>query len=125
MGRADGARRGPPRRDARGRSGRRSPVQGSRDLAHRREGRRGRRLGVARTHRGLRRLVRPARIAKTCGSRRRAGALERSTVSEKDAVLVEPAGSGVTKITLNRPARLNAMNYELVAGLYEAFDSLT
>jgi enoyl-CoA hydratase len=41
-----------------------------------------------------------------------------------DAVLVEPAGDGITKITLNRPARLNAMNYELVSGLYDAFDAL-
>jgi enoyl-CoA hydratase len=45
-------------------------------------------------------------------------------VSEKDAVLVERAGSGITKITLNRPARLNAMNYDLISGLYEAFDLL-
>ena len=35
-----------------------------------------------------------------------------------DAVLVEPAGDGITQITLNRPERLNAMNHALVAGLH-------
>jgi enoyl-CoA hydratase len=41
-----------------------------------------------------------------------------------DAVLVEAVGDGITQITLNRPARLNAMNHALVAGLHEAFDAL-
>jgi len=41
-----------------------------------------------------------------------------------DAVLVENLGDGVTQITLNRPARLNAMNAELIAGLHDALDTL-
>lgn len=39
-------------------------------------------------------------------------------------VVVEQARPGITKITLNRPERLNAMNYELVAGLYAALDEV-
>jgi len=41
-----------------------------------------------------------------------------------DAVRVETVGEGITQLTLNRPDRLNAMNYELVAGLYDALDTL-
>ena len=41
-----------------------------------------------------------------------------------DAVLVEPAGDGITQITLNRPGRLNAMDHALVAGLHDALDAL-
>ncbi len=41
-----------------------------------------------------------------------------------DAVLVENVAEGVTQLTLNRPERLNAMNYALVSELYAAFDSL-
>ena len=41
-----------------------------------------------------------------------------------DAVLVEPLGNGITQITMNRPDRLNAMNYDLIAGLHAALDAL-
>jgi enoyl-CoA hydratase len=41
-----------------------------------------------------------------------------------DAVLVESLGTGITKLTLNRPERLNAMNYDLVSGLHAALDDL-
>lgn len=41
-----------------------------------------------------------------------------------DPVVVESSRPGITKITLNRPERLNAMNYGLVAGLYDAFDEV-
>ncbi len=41
-----------------------------------------------------------------------------------DAVVLEPLGSGISKLTLNRPARLNAMNYALVSELYAAFDEI-
>jgi enoyl-CoA hydratase len=41
-----------------------------------------------------------------------------------DAVLVEAIGDGITQITMNRPKRLNAMNHALIAGLYEALDTL-
>jgi enoyl-CoA hydratase len=41
-----------------------------------------------------------------------------------DAILVDQARPGIAVITLNRPDRLNAMNYELVRGLYDAFDEL-
>ena len=40
------------------------------------------------------------------------------------AVLVEDLGNGITQLTLNRPDRLNAMNYDLISGLHAAFDSL-
>jgi enoyl-CoA hydratase len=40
------------------------------------------------------------------------------------AVVVEDLGDGVTQITLNRPARLNAMNAALIAGLHDALDTL-
>ena len=42
-----------------------------------------------------------------------------------DAVLVEAVAEGVTQLTLNRPERLNAMNYALVSELYSAFDTLS
>src|SRR5262245_48301929 len=42
-----------------------------------------------------------------------------------DAVVVESVRPGIAKITLNRPERLNAMNYDLVHGLYEALDELS
>ena len=41
-----------------------------------------------------------------------------------DAVLVEDLGHGITQITLNRPERLNAMNYALISGLHDALDTL-
>lgn len=41
-----------------------------------------------------------------------------------DAVLVEQVRPGITQLTLNRPDRLNAMNYDLVRGLYDALDEL-
>ena len=41
-----------------------------------------------------------------------------------EAVVVEAVGEGITQLTLNRPDRLNAMNYDLIAGLHEAFDAL-
>jgi enoyl-CoA hydratase len=39
-------------------------------------------------------------------------------------VLVEEAASGVALITLNRREKLNAMNSELIEGLYAAFDQI-
>jgi len=42
-----------------------------------------------------------------------------------DAVVVESVRPGIAKITLNRPERLNAMNYDLVDGLYGALDELS
>jgi len=41
-----------------------------------------------------------------------------------DAVLVEAVGPGITQLTLNRPERLNAMNYALISGLHETLDAL-
>jgi enoyl-CoA hydratase len=41
-----------------------------------------------------------------------------------DAVLVETIGTGIAQVTLNRPERLNAMNYALISGLYAALDEL-
>ena len=41
-----------------------------------------------------------------------------------EAVFVETVGTGITQLTLNRPERLNAMNYALISGLYEALDEL-
>jgi enoyl-CoA hydratase len=38
-----------------------------------------------------------------------------------DAVLVEAVKPGITKVTLNRPERLNAMNHALVQGLHDTF----
>jgi enoyl-CoA hydratase len=42
-----------------------------------------------------------------------------------DAVLVESVAEGITQLTLNRPDRLNAMNYALVSELYSALDTLS
>ena len=39
-------------------------------------------------------------------------------------VLVDPVEPHVTRITLNRPARLNAMDHELVARLHDALDEV-
>lgn len=41
-----------------------------------------------------------------------------------DAVVVDRPQPGVALVTLNRPERLNAMNYDLVRGLYDTFDEL-
>jgi len=41
-----------------------------------------------------------------------------------DAVLVDRSRPGIALVTLNRPERLNAMNYALVRGLYDVFDAL-
>src|SRR6478736_5747340 len=41
-----------------------------------------------------------------------------------DAVLLEHVRPGIVLLTLNRPQRLNAMNYDLVRGLYDALDEL-
>lgn len=38
-----------------------------------------------------------------------------------DAVVVEAVKPGITKVTLNRPERLNAMNHALVQGLHDVF----
>ena len=40
------------------------------------------------------------------------------------AVVVEQVRPGIAKITLNRPERLNAMNYGLISGLHDALDQL-
>jgi enoyl-CoA hydratase len=41
-----------------------------------------------------------------------------------DAVLTELVRPGVVQLTLNRPDRLNAMNYALVSGLHDALDAV-
>jgi enoyl-CoA hydratase/carnithine racemase len=41
-----------------------------------------------------------------------------------DAVIVEHVRPGIVVVTLNRPERLNAMNYDLVCALYDALDEL-
>jgi enoyl-CoA hydratase len=41
-----------------------------------------------------------------------------------DAVVIERVRPGIAVLTLNRPERLNAMNYDLVRGLYDALDEL-
>jgi enoyl-CoA hydratase len=41
-----------------------------------------------------------------------------------DAVLIEAVGDGITQLTLNRPERLNAMNYALISELHAALDDL-
>src|SRR5712691_917514 len=41
-----------------------------------------------------------------------------------DAVLIDHVRPGIVVLTLNRPQRLNAMNYDLVRGLYDALDEL-
>ncbi|MDQ1435466.1 MAG: enoyl-CoA hydratase, partial [Actinomycetota bacterium] len=44
--------------------------------------------------------------------------------STEGAVRLERVRPGIALLTLNRPARLNAMNYDLVRGLYDVFDEL-
>jgi enoyl-CoA hydratase len=39
-------------------------------------------------------------------------------------IVVESVRPGITKVTLNRPERLNAMNHALVSDLYDALDAL-
>ena len=41
-----------------------------------------------------------------------------------DAVVVETVADGITQLTLNRPDRLNAMNYALISELHAAFNAL-
>jgi enoyl-CoA hydratase len=41
-----------------------------------------------------------------------------------EAVLIESLGTGITQVTLNRPDRLNAMNYALISELHAALDDL-
>jgi enoyl-CoA hydratase len=41
-----------------------------------------------------------------------------------DAVVVETVGDGITQLTLNRPDRLNAMNYALISELHAALDAM-
>ncbi len=45
-------------------------------------------------------------------------------MNSQPTVLVDDIGNGITKIVLNRPDRLNAMNYALVQGLHDVFDEL-
>ena len=49
-------------------------------------------------------------------------AAKRGVTIVSDAVLSETVRPGIRQVTLNRPERLNAMNYALVAGLYDALD---
>ncbi|HET6874917.1 MAG TPA: enoyl-CoA hydratase/isomerase family protein, partial [Acidimicrobiales bacterium] len=41
-----------------------------------------------------------------------------------DVVLLDQPHPGVTRITLNRPDRLNAIDESLIAALYEAWDEV-
>ena len=41
-----------------------------------------------------------------------------------EAVLIDSIGTGITQLTMNRPERLNAMNYALISDLHAAFDDL-
>jgi enoyl-CoA hydratase len=45
-------------------------------------------------------------------------------MSSNDAVVVERSRPGIAVLRLNRPERLNAMNYDLVRGIYDALDEL-
>lgn len=44
--------------------------------------------------------------------------------SSTDNVLIDQPADGVTRLTLNRPERLNALTYELVRDLHAAFDAV-
>ncbi|GAA0392089.1 enoyl-CoA hydratase-related protein [Brevundimonas terrae] len=44
--------------------------------------------------------------------------------ADTDLVLIESLPSGVVFITINRPQKKNAFNAEVIAGLYEAFETL-
>ena len=90
----------------------RTLLQGARDAAHRRRRRHRRRLALDRT--------RPTQFGDWCDRldaprllEPRAGARQHEEIVVTDAVLVEDLGDGITQITLNRPERLNAMNYAL------------
>jgi len=41
-----------------------------------------------------------------------------------EAVVIDRTRPGIAVLTLNRPERLNAMNYDLVRGIYDALDEL-
>ena len=132
------------RRSTAGRRRRRA-VQRPRDVARRRRRRDRRRLGVAGPGARLRRLVRRAsdgrdssdapRSSRSRGgvkcadADRRPGECVRRVGAERPSrvdgsVVVEQVRPGIAKITLNRPERLNAMNYALVSELYDALDEL-
>jgi enoyl-CoA hydratase len=67
-------------------------------------------------------MVRTAGLAKA--AQPCACAREHQEINVTEAVLIDDVADGITQLTLNRPERLNAMNYALVSGLYAAFDAL-
>ena len=111
-----------------GRAQGRRAVQGPRDAAHRRRRRHGRRLGMAAGPTASSpigasdsdRRDSPQRAEKLA---QREGCSSEG-VGVSDAVVVEEVKPGITKVTLNRPERLNAMNYALVQGLHDVFDDI-
>jgi enoyl-CoA hydratase len=46
-----------------------------------------------------------------------------TTTASTGAVIVERPRSQILQLTLNRPARRNAMNVDLLGGLYDAFET--
>ena len=100
-------------------------LQGARDAAHRRRRRRPSTTGTGPGPTDdFARVVRALRLAETRSTARAGARRKTRRIVVTDAVLRrDRSATGITQITLNRPERLNAMNYDARSpGCYDALD---